>query len=63
MKTPNDPRHKRRQQLIEELFKVEFHDQRIDPKAREIIDQKELLDRRINEAAPEFPIEKINRID
>lgn len=63
MKTPNDPRHRRRQQLIEELFKVEFHDQKIDPKAREIIDRKELIDNHIREAAPEFPIDKINRID
>ena len=63
MKTPNDPRHRRRQQLIEELFKIEFHDQKIDDKAREIIGQKELIDSRIQTAAPEFPIDKINRID
>lgn len=63
MKTPNDPRHRRRQQLIEELFKIEFHDQKIDEKAREIINQKDLIDSRIQSAAPEFPIDKINRID
>lgn len=63
MKTPNDPRHRRRQQLIEELFKVEFHDQKIDDKAREIISHKAVLDEQIRKAAPEFPIDKINRID
>ena len=63
MKTPNDPRHRRRQQLIEELFKVEFHDQKIDDKAREIFSHKETLDQEIRKAAPEFPIDKINRID
>jgi transcription antitermination protein NusB len=63
MKTPNDPRHRRRQQLIEELFKVEFHEQKIDPKAQEIFDHREALDTLIQTAAPEFPIDKINRID
>jgi transcription antitermination protein NusB len=63
MKTPNDPRHRRRQQLIEELFKIEFHDQKADEKAREIFTQKDELDSHIRTAAPEFPIDKINRID
>lgn len=63
MKTPNDPRHRRRQQLIEELFKVEFLDQKIDEKARTIFNHKETLDNYIQKAAPEFPIDKINRID
>jgi N utilization substance protein B len=63
MKTPNDPRHRRRQQLVEELFKVEFHDQKIDEKAREIFSHKDAIDEHIRRAAPEFPIDKINRID
>jgi transcription antitermination protein NusB len=63
MKTPNDPRHRRRQHLIEELFKVEFHDQKIDDKAHEIFSRKETIDEHIRLAAPEFPIDKINRID
>jgi transcription antitermination protein NusB len=63
MKTPNDPRHRRRQHLIEELFKVEFHEQKIDEKAQEIMVQKDVLDEHIRKAAPEFPIDKINRID
>lgn len=63
MKTPNDPRHRRRQQLIEELFKIEFHEQKIDAKAQEIMNQKEHIDALIQQAAPEFPIDKINRID
>ena len=29
MKTPLDPRHTKRQKTIEELFKVEFHQQKI----------------------------------
>ncbi len=63
MKTPDDPRHIRRQRLIEELFRTGFYPQKISKDAEKIIEQKELLDSRIHEAAPEFPIEKINKID
>ncbi len=32
MKTPYDPRHKKRQALVEELFKTQFHKQRVEKK-------------------------------
>src|SRR3989344_2341471 len=63
MKTPDDPRHIRRKHLIEELFRTDFYPQRISQDAEKIIKQKSLLDEHIHEAAPEFPIEKINKID
>lgn len=63
MKNPLDPRHKKRQKLVEELFKGDFHTQPISPKAKEILAQKEELDSIIHKAAPEFPIEKINKVD
>lgn len=63
MKNPLDPRHKKRQKLIEELFKGEFHDQPVESKAADILKQKTLLDTKIAEAAPEFPVEKINKVD
>jgi transcription termination factor NusB len=63
MKTANDPRHKRRQHLVEELFKIEFHPQKVDPDAQVIIDKLSVIDPIIQKAAPEFPIDKINRID
>lgn len=63
MKTPLDPRHQKRQKTIEELFKVDFHNQAISEQAREIIQQKAFLDEQIQKAAAEFPIEKINKVD
>lgn len=63
MKTPNDPRHKKRQELIQELFRIDFHNQRISPAAKEIYNHKDLIDTKIYEAAPDFPVEKINKVD
>ena len=63
MKTPLDPRHKKRQILVEELFKYDFYRQRISKEAEEIIRYKKEIDIIIEKAAPEFPIEKINKTD
>ncbi len=63
MKTSTDPRHKHRQNLIQELFKVDFHDQSTKPEIKIILQNKEQLDLQIQKAAPEFPIDKINKID
>lgn len=63
MKTALDPRHRKRQKLVEDLFKAEFHKQEISKNARFILKYKEAIDIKIQEAAPEFPIDKINRID
>ncbi|MDO8639757.1 MAG: transcription antitermination factor NusB [bacterium] len=64
MKTPLDPRHKKRQKLVEELFKIEFYNkQKFNPQAKIIISKKDFIDERIKKAAPEFPIDKINKVD
>ncbi|SRR5258708_1766392 len=63
MKTPLDPRHKKRQLLIEELFKTDFHKQRVSEAAKEIVAQKDAIDKRIYASAPEFPIDKVNKVD
>lgn len=63
MKNPLDPRHKKRQKLIEELFKGDFHNQPMSMKAKEIFAKKDELDTLIAKAAPEFPIEKISKVD
>lgn len=63
MKNPLDPRHKRRQKAVEDLFKINFHKQRIGGFAKEIILQKDFIDEQIKKSAPEFPIEKINKVD
>lgn len=63
MKTPLDPRHRKRQNLVEELFKLEFHTQSVSPSAKEIQIHVKEIDEQIHKAATEFPVEKINRID
>lgn len=63
MKTSLDPRHTRRQKLIEEVFKKQFHDQKVTPEAQQLMDKQEFLDEQIHKAAAEFPIDKINRVD
>lgn len=63
MKTPLDPRHVRRQKLIEELFKFQFHEQNVSEETKKILAQTGKVDTLIEKAAPEFPIDKINRVD
>jgi transcription antitermination protein NusB len=63
MKNPLDPRHKKRQKVVEDLFRYEFHKQRVGDAARLILGEKDFLDESIEKAAPEFPIDKINKVD
>jgi len=63
MKNPLDPRHKKRQKTIEDLFKIGFHKQPIGETAKKVLTNIEFIDKKINEAAPEFPIDKINKTD
>lgn len=64
MKNPHDPRHKKRQFLVQELFRFDFYpSQEISDDTKQILEQKPLLDEVIRKAAPEFPIDKINKID
>lgn len=63
MKTSQDPRHKRRQHFIEELFSADFHEQPVSSETQTILDNKEGIDKEIQKAAPDFPIDKINKID
>ena len=63
MKNPLDPRHKKRQKIVEDLFKIEFHKQRVGEYAKKIISKKDFIDKQIGKSAPEFPIAKINKVD
>lgn len=63
MKTPLDPRHKKRQKLVEDLFKIEFHRQKVAEEVKHILSFKKNIDEVIEKSAPEFPVEKINKID
>lgn len=63
MKTSHDPRHKKRQNIVQELFSNEFHAQHSGPQTKKIMSKKDLIDKNIHSAAPDFPVEKINKID
>ncbi|MGI8419992.1 MAG: transcription antitermination factor NusB [Candidatus Levyibacteriota bacterium] len=63
MKTSYDPRHQRRQHLVQELFSTEFHKQEVSPESKEILKHVEALDEQIKKAAPNYPVDKINRVD
>lgn len=65
MKTSHDPRHKRRQDLIQKLFASSFYPQPAsnDKKTEEILQHSPQLDEIIKTIAPEFPVDKINKID
>ena len=63
MKTPFDPRHKKRQKLVEDLFKADFHKQKISKDAENILAHKDLIDKAIQKIAPQFQVDKINKID
>jgi N utilization substance protein B len=63
MKTSLDPRHKKRQLLIQDLFKADFHAQLTSKTAKEILEKKNSLDEQIQKAAPDFPVDKINKVD
>lgn len=63
MKTSYDPRHRRRQHLIQEIFSTEFHDQKVSTEAEDILKNVTFLDEQIQLAAPEFPVNNINRVD
>ncbi len=63
MKTALDPRHKKRQKLVIELFQLDFHKQRVSRETLEIFAKKDIIDKYIEKAAPEFTADKINKVD
>lgn len=63
MKTSSDPRHKKRQKLVEELFKIDFHKQKVNDNTKSILNHIDFIDKKIEAAAPEFSVDKINRVD
>lgn len=63
MATP-DPRHSRRQALVQELFAASFNGgQMLGPSAKRVWDEKATIDPLIEQTAPEWPLNKLNRID
>jgi N utilization substance protein B len=63
MKANIDPRHQKRKLLVKQLFAWSFQQTKRDPRLKKIISQVDQLDQIIKKAAPEWPIEQINKID
>lgn len=64
MKTPTDPRHIRRKEAVRSLFASDFTKQpHVPDLVQKILKKKKVIDKRIEKAAPAWPIEKLNRVD
>ena len=63
MKTSTDPRHLKRIERMEKLFAFEFQNIDTDESIQPIIDHIDTIDKKIIEIAPEWPIDKIAKID
>lgn len=63
MKNPHDPRHLERKNLIKSLYAHSFTSQPLEKTAEQIFKKQKRIDELIAKAAPQWPVEKINRID
>lgn len=62
MKTSTDPRHQNRIQLFKLMFEFSF-DKKIPQKIKPIIKKLTSIDKLIAKHAPEWPINKLNKVD
>lgn len=64
MKAQNDPRHQKRRTTVRQLFAVMYTtDQEVTEQVEQILKRHEEVDKVITEHAPEWPLDKLNRID
>lgn len=63
MKTSSDPRHLRRREAVKMLFQTFAKQEGMPELVQKILKQKGKIDKKIQEAAPQWPIENLNRID
>ncbi len=64
MKTSSDPRHIKRREAVKYLFAETYTPQDNLPElVKSILAKKEVIDIEIEKAAPEWPVDKLNRID
>lgn len=64
MKTSSDPRHRKRMQIVTELFSESFLPQSPkDPKTSKILSNLNIIDPLITSSAPQFPLDKIGKVD
>lgn len=63
MKSAKDPRHKRRKLIVKQLFANSFASQEADEGTIAVINEQAKINELITQAAPAWPIDKINKID
>lgn len=64
MKTATDPRHLRRREAVKVLFAETYTHQPNPPElVKKILARKDKINKKIEEAAPQWPIDKLNKID
>jgi len=64
MKTSKDPRHKKRRNAVKSLFADSFvHQACTSVLAQQVLEKSTEIDQKIEIAAPQWPIEKLNKID
>lgn len=64
MKTAKDPRHKKRKEIVKLLFAESFtHQPKVNKLSAEILADISKIDGLIADSAPQWPIERINKID
>ncbi len=64
MKTSQDPRHLKRQKLVQSLFAWDFKgDQQVGNSVKEIINNQEQIDELVGQAAPAWPLPQIAKAD
>jgi len=64
MKTAQDPRHKKRSQIIKKLYEFSFYHHKQYPLLlKPIVKNLKIIDEKIGKHAPQWPIDKLNKID
>ena len=64
MKTSTDPRHLKRIKLFKQLYAYSFSNKpQLPPSIKIIINNQEEIDNIITIHAPEWPVEKLNKVD
>jgi N utilization substance protein B len=64
MKTATDPRHLRRREAVKILFAETYTTQPNPPElVQKILKKKDKINKLITKAAPQWPIDKLNKID
>ena len=63
MKNKSDPRHQKRIDLMQKLFTYSFNKNLKNKSFAPVISNLDEIDKKIMESAPEWPVEKIAKID